>query len=146
MRYIFIYAYACYLKIGAKVQLFFELTIGFHVKTHKIYNFNTSTQEKDRKGMTMSEECHVSGSQVRPQKMEVRELYFFEQFPFSMPLSSPLRQAQGKLSASCESSIHVKARSSFSPVRSLPNLPCIHDAIKAFQKLSNNLSTIFVRV
>ncbi|MDO4824116.1 MAG: hypothetical protein Q4A08_08125, partial [Bacteroidales bacterium] len=37
----------------------------------------------------------------------------------------------------------MKARSSFSPVRSLPNLPCIHDAIKAFQKLSNNLSTTF---
>ena len=61
---------------------------------------------------------------------------FFEQFPFSMPLSSPR-------SASCESSIHVKARSSFSPVRSLPNLPCIPDAIKAFQNLSNNLSTTF---
>ena len=63
-----------------------------------------------------------------------------------MPLSSslPFDFAQGKLkaqdkfSASCESFIHVKARSSFSPVRSLPNLQCIHDAIKAFQKLSNN--------
>ena len=69
-------------------------------------------------------------------KREVRELYFFEQFPFSIPLSSPR-------SASCESSIHVKARSSFSPVRSIPNLPCIPDAIKAFQNLSNNLSTTF---
>lgn len=38
---------------------------------HKIYNFNTSTQEKDRKGMTMSEEAApTSGWQVRHQKWE----------------------------------------------------------------------------